>query len=170
MLYRPPAYLFFCEHLVKISNHAPVIPDHSVSDVKSLGDFIAGNHEYMAISSEVMNLLGENPATELEDINQEITSLQKDILAGVKAHRDITGLAERVQQLRSRKTEIEAGQAVEERDRERIKALRESIEKSKDKVLAYDEKLVRNFIKEIKIFPDKLTITMISGAHEDITI
>ena len=100
----------------------------------------------MAISNEVMNLLGENPATELEDINQEIADLQKDILAGVKAHRDITGLAERVQQLRSRKTEIEAGQAVEERDKERIKALRESIEKSKDKVLAYDEKLVRNFI------------------------
>ena len=50
------------------------------------------------------------------------------------------------------------------------KTLRESIEKSKDKVLAYDEKLVRNFIKEIKIFPDKLTITVISGAHEDITI
>ena len=52
----------------------------------------------------------------------------------------------------------------------RINNLRESIEKSKDKVLAYDEKLVRNFIKEIKIFPDKLTITVISGAHEDITI
>ena len=123
-----------------------------------------------AISNEVMNLLGENPATELEDINQEIADLQKDIFAGVIAHRDITGLAERVQQLRSRKTEIEAGQAVEEQDKERIKALRESIEKSKDKVLAYDEKLVRNFIKEIKIFPDKLTITVISGAHEDITI
>ena len=115
----------------------------------------------MAISNEVMNLLGENPGTELEDIKQEIADLQKDILAGVKAHRDITGLAERVQQLRSRKTEIEAGQAVEDR---------ESIEKSKDKVLAYDEKLVQNFIKEIKIFPDKLTITVIGGAHEDITI
>lgn len=36
--------------------------------------------------------------------------------------------------------------------------------------LFYDEKLVRNFIKEIKIFPDKLTITVISCAHEDITI
>ncbi len=81
-----------------------------------------------------MNLLGENPATELEDINQEIADLKKDILAGVKAHWDVTELAEKVQELRSRKTEIEAGQAVEERDKERIKALRESIEKSKDKV------------------------------------
>ena len=117
-----------------------------------------------------MNLLGENPATELEDINQEIADLQKDILGGVKAHWDVTELAERVQELRSRKTEIEAVQTAEKRNKERINNLRESIEKSKDKVLAYDEKLVRNFIKEIKIFPDKLTITVISGVHEDITI
>ena len=117
-----------------------------------------------------MNLLGENPATELEDINQEIADLQKDILAGVKAHWDVTELAERVQELRSRKTEIEAGRTAEKRNKERINNLRESIEKSKDKVLAYDELLVRNFIKEIKIFPDKLTITVIGGAHEDITI
>ena len=117
-----------------------------------------------------MNLLGENPATELEDINQEIADLQKDILAGVKAHWDVTELAERVEELRSRKTEIEAVQTAEKRNKERINNLRESIEKSKNKVLAYDEKLVRNFIKEIKIFPDKLTITVISGAHEDNTI
>ena len=117
-----------------------------------------------------MNLLGENPATELEDINQEIADLQKDILAGVKAHWDVTELAERVQELRSRKTEIEAGRTAEKRNKERINNLRESIEKSKDKVLAYDEKLVQNFIKEIKIFPDKLAITVISGGHEDITI
>ena len=126
--------------------------------------------KYEAISNEVMNLLGENPATELEDINQEIADLQKDILGGVKAHWDVTELAERVQELRSRKTEIEAGRTAEKRNKERINNLRESIEKSKDKVLAYDELLVRNFIKEIKIFPDKLTITVIGGAHENITI
>ena len=117
-----------------------------------------------------MNLLGENPATELEDINQEIADLQKDILAGEKAHWDVTEFAERVQELRSRKTEIEAGRTEEKRNKERINNLRESIEKSKDKVLAYDELLVRNFIKGIKIFPDKPTITVIGGAHENITI
>lgn len=131
---------------------------------------LSSSLKYKAISNEVMNLLGENPATELEDINQEIADLQKDILAGVKAHWDVTELAERVQELRSRKTEIEAGRTAEKRNKERINNLCESIEKSKDKVLAYDELLVRNFIKEIKIFPDKLTITVISGAHEDITI
>ena len=131
---------------------------------------LSSSLKYKAISNEVMNLLGENPATELEDINQEIADLQKDILAGVKAHWDVTELAERVQELRSRKTEIVAGRTAEMRNKERINNLRESIEKSKDKVLAYDELLVRNFIKENKIFPDKLTITVISGAHEDITI
>ena len=131
---------------------------------------LSSSLKYKAISNEVMNLLGDNPATELEDINQEIADLQKDILAGVKAHWDVTELAERVQELRSRKTEIEAGRTAEKRNKERINNLCESIEKSKDKVLAYDELLVRNFIKEIKIFPDKLAITVISGAHENITI
>ena len=84
--------------------------------------------KYEAISNEVMNLLGENPATELEDINQEIADLQKDILAGVKAHWDVTELAERVQELRSRKTEIEAGRTAEIRNNERINNLRESID------------------------------------------
>ena len=57
---------------------------------------LSSSLKYEAISNEVMNLLGENPATELEDINQEIADLQKDILAGVKAHWDVTELAERV--------------------------------------------------------------------------
>lgn len=57
-----------------------------------------------------------------------------------------------------------------ERNVERINALRASIKKSKKKVLMYDEQMVRNFIEEIRVFPDKLTITVIGGAHEDITI
>lgn len=75
-----------------------------------------------------MNLPGENPATELEDINQEIAELQKDILAGVKTHWDVIELAEGVQELRSRKTEIEAGWTAEKRNKERIDNLRESID------------------------------------------
>ena len=79
-------------------------------------------------------------------------------------------MTRKIEKRRCRKTEIEAGWTAEKWNKERINNLRKSIEKSKDKVLAYDEKLVRNFIKEIKIFPDKLTITVIGGAHEDITI
>lgn len=94
---------------------------------------IDGNQEYMAISYEVMNLRGENLATELEDINQEIADLQKDILARVKPHCDVTKLVERVQELRSRKTEIKAGRIAEKRNKGRINNLRESIEKSRDK-------------------------------------
>jgi hypothetical protein len=42
--------------------------------------------------------------------------------------------------------------------------------KAKNKLPACDEKLVRNFIEEIMDYPDKLTVTVKSGAHEDITI
>lgn len=42
--------------------------------------------------------------------------------------------------------------------------------RQRDKVLAYDEQLVRNFIEEIRVFPDKLTITVKGGAKEGIAI
>jgi len=38
------------------------------------------------------------------------------------------------------------------RHEKRVTALRESVEKAKDKALAYDEQLVRNFIEEINMF------------------
>ncbi|MCI6935760.1 MAG: type II toxin-antitoxin system RelB/DinJ family antitoxin [Clostridiales bacterium] len=85
-------------------------------------------HSYAQSAAGEGRPLGENPATELEDINQEIAELQKDILAGVKAHWDVTELAERVQELRSRKTEIEAGRTAEKRNKERIDNHRESID------------------------------------------
>ena len=53
---------------------------------------------------------------------------------------------------------------------EKIAALRKAVDKAKGKVLAYDEQLVRNFIEEIKVFPDRLTITVRDGAKEDIAI
>ncbi len=56
------------------------------------------------------------------------------------------------------------------RHEKRVTALRESVEKAKDKALAYDEQLVRNFIEEIKVFPDKITITVKGGIKEDIAI
>lgn len=56
------------------------------------------------------------------------------------------------------------------RDEDRIVALRKTVAKAKDKMLAYDEQLVRNFIEEIRVFPDKLTITVKGGVKEDITI
>ena len=141
------------------------------SVVKVVQDLIVdGAQGYDAISEEMLNLLGDDPETELAEINQEIASLQQDIVTGVKSKLDITELAERVQKLRIRKTELEAGKAMRERNVERINALRASIKKSKKKVLMYDEKMVRNFIEEIRVFPDKLTITVIGGAHEDITI
>ena len=75
-----------------------------------------------------------------------------------------------IQQLRERKNEIETTKSEWKRDEERVAALRESVEKAKDKVLAYDEQLVRNFIEEIRVFPAKLTIMVKGGAKEDIII
>jgi hypothetical protein len=125
---------------------------------------------YNTICSDLQELTAGASDIELDDIKTKLAELQQQVLSRVKAGKDTTELAEEIQQLRERKNEIETAKSEQQRDENRVAALRESIDKAKDKVLAYDEQLVRNFIEEIKVFPDKLTITVKGGAHEDITI
>ncbi len=99
-----------------------------------------------------------------------MAELQQQVLSWIKTGKDTSELAEEIQQLRDRKNKIETEKSERKRDEDRVAALRESVEKAKDKVLTYDEQLVRNFIEEIRVFPDKLTITVKGGAKEDIII
>lgn len=139
--------------------------------VKAVQDLVIDeNSLYNDICSDVQELTTGNTDIELADINSKLAELQQQVLSRVKAGKNTTELAEEVQQLRERKNEIETAKSERKRDEDRVAALRESVEKAKDKVLAYDEQLVRNFIEEIRVFPDKLTITVKGGAHEDITI
>lgn len=139
--------------------------------VQVVSDLIIDNEkEYNAVRAELQDMLSDSTSVELADIDKRIAGMQQDTITGIKAHHDVTELAEKIKQLRERKEELLAGQAAQKRDEERINALRESAAKAKNKVLAYDEKLVRNFIEEIKVYPDKLTVTVKGGAHEDIKI
>ncbi|WP_270304539.1 hypothetical protein [Baileyella intestinalis] len=122
------------------------------------------------ICSDLEDLTTEASEIEHDDINNKLDELQQQVLSQGKTGKNTTELAEEIQQLRERKNEIETTKSERKRDEERVVALRKSVEKAKDKVLAYDEQLVRNFIEEIRVFPDKLTVTVKGGAKEDIII
>lgn len=139
--------------------------------VKAVQDLVIDeNSLYNDICSDVQELTTGNTDIELAGINSKLAELQQQVLSRVKAGKNTTELAEEIQQLRERKNEIETTKSERKRDEERVAALRESVEKAKDKVLAYDEQLVRNFIEEIRVFPAKLTIMVKGGAKEDIII
>ena len=139
--------------------------------VKAVQDLILDEDRiYNDICSDVQELTTGNTDIVLADINSKLAELQQQVLSRVKAGKNTTELAEEIQQLRERKNEIETTKSERKRDEERVAALRESVEKAKDKVLAYDEQLVRNFIEEIRVFPAKLTIMVKGGAKEDIII
>ena len=139
--------------------------------VKAVQDLILDEDRiYNDICSDAQKLTTGNTDIELADINFKLAELQQQVLSRVKAGKNTTELAEEIHQLRDRKNKIETEKSERKRDEDRVAALRESVEKAKDKVLAYDEQLVRNFIEEIRVFPDKLTITVKGGAKEDIII
>lgn len=139
--------------------------------VKAVQDLILDEDRiYNDICSDVQDLTTGVSEIELDDINTKLAELQQQVLSWVKTGKDTSELAEEIQQLRDRKNKIETEKSERKRDEDRVAALRESVEKAKDKVLTYDEQLVRNFIEEIRVFPDKLTITVKGGAKEDIII
>ena len=139
--------------------------------VKAVQDLVIDESSlYNDICSDVQELTTGVSEIELDDINTKLAELQQQVLSRVKTGKDTSELAEEIQQLRERKNEIETAKSERRRDEDRVAALRESVEKAKDKVLDYDEQLVRNFIEEIRVFPDKLTITVKGGAKEGIAI
>ena len=139
--------------------------------VKAVQDLVIDESSlYNDICSDVQELTTGVSEIELDDINTKLAELQQQVLSRVKTGKDTSELAEEIQQLRERKNEIETAKSDRRRDEDRVAALRESVEKAKDKVLDYDEQLVRNFIEEIRVFPDKLTITVKGGAKEGIAI
>lgn len=53
---------------------------------------------------------------------------------------------------------------------ERIKMIREKMKSGQKDALAYDDKLVRDFIDTIEVFPDKLRFTMKAGMKTEVKI
>jgi hypothetical protein len=162
-----------CRMVKKSGCHSRTIREADLQKavVKAVQDLILDEDRiYNDICSDVQELTTGVSEIELDDINTKLAELQQQVLSWVKTGKDTSELAEEIQQLRDRKNKIETEKSKRKRDEDRVAALRESVEKAKDKVLIYDKQLVRNFIKEIRVFPDKLTITVKGGAKENIII
>lgn len=78
----------------------------------------------------------------------------------VKDNDQYNSLVDEIQELREQKVKLTEEQALFTRNEECIAALRKELEASKCDALAYDDKLVRDFVEKIEVFPDRMRFTM----------
>lgn len=119
--------------------------------------------EYTSIEDEVLEELSTSNETELKEIEEKLKSLQEAVVQNVNNNDEFDSLVDEIEKLRARKDELSQEQALNNRNMERITELREAIEADRDGALAYSDKLVRDFIEKIEVFPDSLTIQLKAG-------
>ena len=68
------------------------------------------------------------------------------------------------------KVKLTEEQALFTRNEECIVALRKELEASKCDALAYDDKLVRDFVEKIEVFPDRMRLTMKAGMVTEVAM
>ena len=83
---------------------------------------------------------------------------------------EFDSLVDKIEQLRNRKEELTREQAQYHRNAKCITKFKEAIEAGKGDALAYSDKLVRDFIEKIEVFPNLLRVTLKTGVSTMVKI
>ena len=112
-----------------------------------------------AIETKVLEELSAGHEAELINIEE----LQDKVVKNVNNNDEFDSLVDKIEQLRNQKEELTREQAQDHRNAECITELKKSIEAGKGEALAYSDKLVRDFIEKIEVFPNTLRVTLKAG-------
>ena len=113
-------------------------------------------------------LMEDQTDGKLEKLNAILDAKQHELAQLAKKNEDFSTLADEIDELREQKQEILVEKAQTEGYKSRIQELGELLKKDCSELTDYDEGMVRNYIKGIKIFDDKFTVFFKAGIDIDI--
>ena len=113
--------------------------------------------------------LADDNSGDLEEINKVLTVKQRELVKLAHAKRDYDDLADEIDKIREKKQRILVAKAETEGYKKRIEELQDFINEADIKLIEYDEKMVRKYIREIRVFDDRLQVFVKAGIDIDIT-
>ena len=140
---------------------APTIPEEQLQQA-----VIDAMNTVLEYSTDVKNILEENileviyhdNSDAIDEINKVIAEKQKELLELVHGKKDYSKCADEMEELRQSKQLLLVEHAKSEGVKQRINELSEYIYSEDDQITEYDEKLVRKYIDQIKVYDDKFVI------------
>lgn len=115
---------------------------------------------YQKITEEIIRDLTGNSA-KLEMVEEQLAKLQQQLVRKINSDEDYNNLVTEIGKLREEKQRLTEQQAVDRKNTGQIEELRKELDKGE--ALIYSDKLVRNFVEKIEVFPNKLRFTMKAG-------
>lgn len=94
----------------------------------------------------------------MEEINKVITVKQRELVKLAHVKKVFDDLADEIDKIQDKKQRILVAKAETEGYKKRIEELQDFINEADIELVEYDEKMVRKYIKEIRVFDDRFQV------------
>lgn len=121
------------------------------------------------LAENIAIAIADDNTGDLEEINKILTAKQRELVKLAHAKKDYNDLADEIDKIREKKQRILVAKAETEGYKKRIEELQDFINEGDTELSKYDEKIVRKYIKEIRVFDNRLQVFFKAGIDIDIT-
>ena len=129
-----------------------------------------GNREYMMITlwENVEAVIQQEDETSSEGIEEKLLELQKELLKLANSKKDYNSVADEIDRLRKLKQNALVESAEREGQKQRIREMREFLERQSTEITEYDELLVRRLIEKVTVYDERFEVEFKSGTKVDV--
>lgn len=121
------------------------------------------------LAENIAIAMADDNTGDLEEINKILTAKQRELVKLAHAKKDYNDLADEIDKIRKKKQRILVAKAETEGYKKKIEELQDFINEGDTEISEYDEKIVRKYIKEIRVFDNRLQVFFKAGIDIDIT-
>lgn len=120
------------------------------------------------MKNNIKEIIAGNNLSELEKVDKKIADKEAILLTLLKAKKDYTKIADKIDELKGKKQQFLIEKAGQEDAKKRIREMEVFLKSERHDISEYDEKLVRKYIKKIKVYEDRFSVTFKSEISVDI--
>lgn len=132
--------------------------------VNAINEVISGSDNVIeTVKRNIATVLGASEDNELLKIEEELTTLQKELTQKAMARKNYDDLAGRIQELMETKQRVRTNKAERAGELKRMEEITDFLEEQTALINEYDEQLTRRLIEKITVFDDIFEVRFKSG-------
>lgn len=110
------------------------------------------------LQENVEKILSEGSDSAVQEIDNRLLELQKELLKKAKARQNYDDLADEIEVLREQKHGVMVESAEREGIKKRVAEMQQFLEEQESEITECDERLVRQLIERITVYEDRFEV------------
>ncbi|MGL4986560.1 MAG: zinc ribbon domain-containing protein, partial [Treponemataceae bacterium] len=143
--------------------------DLQAAVVEAINTAISGKDEMLKTLEENIRLaFSLEDKDSLESINSKLEDLQQELLKVANAKQDYTDIANQIDHQRELKQKVLLDKAQNEGLKQRMDEMHQFLQEQVERIVEYDEVLVRRMVEKVTVYEDRLKVEFKSGTIVDV--